>query len=42
MPREGINTMLEHVPCGLCGSDNYDVLYEPRYEMEKDLSLIHI
>lgn len=32
--------MLEHVSCGLCGSDNYDVLYEPRYEMEKDTNLI--
>jgi SAM-dependent methyltransferase len=31
--------MLEHVQCGLCGADDYDVLYSPRYELERDRNL---
>lgn len=31
--------MLEHVRCALCGADDYDVLYGPRYELEKDRNL---
>jgi SAM-dependent methyltransferase len=27
---------LEHVPCFLCGADDYDVVYEAQYELEKD------
>jgi SAM-dependent methyltransferase len=35
----GTSSMLEHVQCGLCGADDYDVLYGPRYELETDRSL---
>jgi SAM-dependent methyltransferase len=32
--------ILEHVPCGVCGADDYDVVHEARYEDEKDVDLI--
>jgi SAM-dependent methyltransferase len=31
---------LEHVPCSLCGADDYDVRYEARYDREKDADLV--
>ena len=30
---------LESVPCFLCGADDYDIVYEARYEREKDVDL---
>jgi SAM-dependent methyltransferase len=32
--------LLEHVPCFLCGADDYDVVYDARYENEKDVDLV--
>ncbi len=31
--------MLEHVPCAVCGADDYDVLYRPQDALEKDADL---
>jgi SAM-dependent methyltransferase len=37
----GVNpALLEHVPCVLCGRDDYDVVYEAQYEREKDVDLV--
>jgi 2-polyprenyl-3-methyl-5-hydroxy-6-metoxy-1,4-benzoquinol methylase len=33
-------SVLEHVPCVLCGADDYDVIYPARYEREKDSDLV--
>ena len=32
--------LLEHLPCFLCGADDYDVVYEAQYEREKDVDLV--
>ena len=32
--------LLEHVACFLCGADDVDVVYDARYEREKDVDLI--
>jgi SAM-dependent methyltransferase len=32
--------ILEHVPCGVCGSTAHDVVLEAQYDHEKDLDLI--
>ena len=32
--------LLEHVPCFLCGADDYDVVYDARYDREKDVDLV--
>lgn len=32
--------LLESVPCGLCGTDEFDVVHEARYDQEKDLDLV--
>ena len=32
--------ILEHVACPLCGGQDYDVVYEARYESEKDVDLV--
>ena len=31
---------LEHVPCFLCGDDDFDIVYEAQYEREKDVDLV--
>jgi 2-polyprenyl-3-methyl-5-hydroxy-6-metoxy-1,4-benzoquinol methylase len=33
--------ILEHVPCPLCGRNDFDVVYEAQYESEKDIDLVH-
>lgn len=33
------HTMLHHVPCALCGADNFAVVYPPRYDRERDADL---
>jgi SAM-dependent methyltransferase len=40
MDKAAHSTLLEHVPCFLCGADEYDVLYEARYDREKDTDLV--
>jgi SAM-dependent methyltransferase len=32
--------LLENVPCFLCGADDYDVMYEARYDRKKDIDLV--
>ncbi|MCW5875577.1 MAG: class I SAM-dependent methyltransferase [Anaerolineales bacterium] len=32
---EAYKALLEHVPCNLCGADDYEVVYPPRYEDAK-------
>src|SRR5262245_42338164 len=34
------NEILEHVPCGVCGSDDYDVVHEAQYDRETDVDLV--
>jgi SAM-dependent methyltransferase len=31
---------MEHVPCPLCGADDYEVVYEARYDRVKDADLV--
>lgn len=33
-------SVLEHVPCPLCGGTDYGVVHEARYESEKDVDLV--
>ena len=33
-------SVLEHVPCFLCGADDYDVIYPAQYDREKDFDLV--
>lgn len=38
--REEIKHLFEDFPCNLCGADNYEVMYEARYENETQKDLI--
>ncbi len=40
MSQSAADTQLESVPCFLCGADDYDVVYEARYDREKDVDLV--
>ena len=40
MHSPAISAQLEHVPCFLCGADDFEVLYEAQYENAKDLDLV--
>ena len=40
MHSPAISDQLEHVPCLLCGADDFEVLYEAQYENAKDLDLV--
>jgi SAM-dependent methyltransferase len=40
MDRQAHSTLLEHIPCALCGADDYTVVYEARYDREKDADLV--
>lgn len=33
-------SLLEHVPCFLCGADDFDVVYPAQYDREKDFDLV--
>ena len=33
-------SVLEHIPCPLCGGTDYGVIHEARYESEKDVDLV--
>ena len=32
--------VLQHVPCFLCGADDFDVIYDAQYSREKDVDLV--
>jgi len=34
-------SLLENVPCNLCGADDYDIIYPPRYEFAKPEEIAH-
>jgi SAM-dependent methyltransferase len=38
--QEASQSRLEHVACGLCGADDAEVIYEARYDREKDADLV--
>lgn len=38
--REDIKHLFEHLPCNLCGANNYKVIYPARYENETQADLI--
>ena len=40
MNKSAHSALLEHVRCFVCGADDYDVVYEARYEQEKDSDLV--
>ncbi len=40
MSQPPAHPQLETVPCFLCGADDYDVVYEARYDREKDADLV--
>lgn len=40
MPSSAQAAQLEHVPCFLCGTDDFEVIYPARYDQEKDLDLV--
>lgn len=35
------HAQLEFVPCFLCGANDFDIVYEARYDREKDVDLVH-
>jgi SAM-dependent methyltransferase len=40
MDRPAHSTLLEQIPCFLCGADDYTVVYEAQYGREKDVDLV--
>lgn len=40
MDKTQASSVMETVPCFLCGGDDYDVVYEARHDREKDLDLV--
>jgi SAM-dependent methyltransferase len=40
MSQAAHSTLLESVPCFLCGADDYTVLYHAQYDQEKDVDLV--
>ena len=40
MNKPAHSALLEHIPCFLCGADDYDVVYEAQYDREKDVDLV--
>lgn len=40
MDRAAHSTVLEEIPCSLCGADDYTIVYEARYDREKDPDLV--